>query len=173
MKKLLIVISLLGICSCATIKVQYDYEKNTNFSNYSTYHYYYNIDTGLSELDDKRLFRAVDSVLQSKGFLLSEEPDFLVNITSMSFSSPRQNTVGLGVGGGGGAMGGGVSVGLPLGGTKEEKQFQFDFIDSQKESLFWQAISISNYKEEGTPAAREKQLQEIVSKVFAKYPPKK
>ena len=158
--------------SCTAVRVSYDYDKDTTFSNYSTYHYYYNIDTGLSDLDNRRLFKAIDSILLLKGLLLSEEPDFFVNVTSRSYVAPQPNSVGLGVGGTGGNIGGGLAIGLPIGGAKEEIEIQFDLIDSQKEELFWQAISSSSYREEGTPEAREQQLQKIVDKVFSKYPPK-
>lgn len=164
---------VLGLLSCASVRVNYDYEKSTDFSNYSTYNYYPEMTTGLSELDTKRLLAAVDSVMQAKGFLLAEEPDFLINIQSSAFRSPAGNTVGVGVGGTGGNVGGGVSVGLPLGRGKLEREIVFDLVDSQKDSLFWQAVSNSSFSENATPLNREKILREVVIKVFSKFPPSK
>ena len=102
---------VLLFMSCHVVRVQTDYEKETNFSNYSTYNYFSDLETGLSELDEKRLIKVLDAVMQSKGLLLSEEPDFLVNIQSGIYQTPRNNTVGVGVGGTGRNVGGGVSVG--------------------------------------------------------------
>ena len=46
---------LLIVASCAPINVNYDYEKGTDFTQYKTYNYYSDMETGLSELDTKRL----------------------------------------------------------------------------------------------------------------------
>ncbi|WP_345741615.1 DUF4136 domain-containing protein [Ulvibacterium marinum] len=166
----ILLVLLLG--SCNAIRVNYDYDKATDFSNYTTFNYYSDMDTGLSELDDKRLFRVLDIALQSKGLVFSEEPDFLINIQSNTFQTPRNSNVGLGVGGGGGNVGGGVSIGIPVGRPNLERQIQFDFVDNQKDMLFWQAVSESSFKEDASPLEREQKLKEIVEKVLSKYPPK-
>ena len=127
--------------------------------------------TGLNELDTKRLLRAMDSVLQTKGIQFSEEADFLINIESREFQLPQRNTVGVGVGGSGRNVGGGVSIGLPIGAANRETEIVFDFVDSRKDALFWQAISESSLRDNASPSTKEKVLQEIVAKVFSKYPP--
>ncbi len=127
--------------------------------------------TGLNELDTKRLLRAMDSVLQTKGIQFSEEADFLINIESRELQLPRRNTVGVGVGGTGRNVGGGVSIGLPIGAANRQMEIIFDFVDSRKDVLFWQAISESSLRDNASPSTKEKVLQEIVAKVFSKYPP--
>lgn len=159
--------------ACSTVRVNYDYDRETDYSNYTTYNYYNDMQTGLSQLDTKRLLDAVDSTMQAKGLLLAEEPDFFINITSNSYKAPRNNTVGVGVGGTGGNVGGGLSIGLPIGQPNLERLIQFDFVDSQKDALFWQAVSESSFRENLSPQAREAKLKQIVEKVFSKYPPKK
>lgn len=130
------------------------------------------METGLSQLDEKRLLRALDSTLRAKGYLLAEEADFLINILSSEYRRSPNNTVGVGIGGTGRNVGGGVSVGVPLGGTGLERQIQFDLVDSQKDALFWQAVSESGYRDNASPSVREAQLQKVVIKVFSKFPPK-
>lgn len=161
------------MASCATIQVSRDYEPQTNFSTYSTYNFYPEMETGLGDLDTKRLLRAVDSVMMDKGHMLSEEPDFYVNITSNSQLLPRQNTVGMGVGGTGGNLGGGISIGLPLGKAGTEYQITFDLVDPRKDQLFWQGIATLSWNANATPEAKERKLCQVVGKVFAQYPPKK
>lgn len=172
MKHLLLIFFLVFFVSCSAIKVNYDYDKETDFSAYSTYNYYPDMDTGLSELDTKRLLRAIDSTLRGKGFLLSEEPEFLIGIVSSSFQAPRNNTVGVGIGGGGRNVGGGMSIGLPVGTTNIKREIQFDFVDSQKDELFWQAVTESTLRENSSPQEREEKLRALVVKAFEKYPPK-
>ena len=157
--------------SCATTQVKYDYDPSADFSSYRTYNYFSDINTGLSELDTKRLFRALDSVLQQKGMKLSEEPEFLINIQGQSYYNPQTSSVGVGVGGTGGNVGGGVSIGVPVGGGSMEREIIFDFVDNEKDQLFWQAVSSSNISEKASPDVRERKIAEIVSKVLSKYPP--
>ncbi len=168
---LIVVCSL--VLSCAGVRVNYDYDKNTNFSNYTSYNYFSDIESGLSELDEKRLIHALDSTLQSKGYLLAEEPDFFINILSSEYRSSPNNAVGVGVGGTGRNVGGGISVGLPLGNSGIQRQIQFDFVDAQRDALFWQATSESGYRENASPNVREDRLNAVVKKVFSKFPPEK
>ncbi|NNE76937.1 MAG: DUF4136 domain-containing protein, partial [Pricia sp.] len=99
MKSLGLFLLIIVSGSCGSIRVNYDYDKDTDFSNYSTYNYYPDMLTGLSELDNKRLLNAVDTEMRLKGIRFSEDPDFLVNIESRSFQAPRNNNVGVGLGG--------------------------------------------------------------------------
>jgi hypothetical protein len=172
MKSLKIVLLSLIITSCAPIYVNYDYEKGTDFSKYKTYNYYSNLETGLSELDDKRLFDVLDAKLQSQGLTLSKTPDFMINIKSEVYQDQQRNTVGVGVGGSGRHVGGGVSVGIPIGQAKVSRQIIFDFIDDNGIGLFWQAISESSFNPNASPEKREERLQAIVERVFSGYPPK-
>ena len=163
---------VLLFTSCHVVRVQTDYEKETDFSNYATYNYFSDLETGLSELDEKRVIKVLDAAMQAEGILLSEEPDFLINIESGIDQTPRINTVGVGVGGTGRNVGGGVSVGIPIGQANVQREIIFDFVDSQKDLLFWQATSKSSLNENATPVEREKKLKAIVEKVLSKYPPK-
>ena len=171
MKKYSFILVFLCLCACASVRVSYDYDPATDFSAYRTYNYFGDMYTGLSDLDTKRLINAVDSVMQQNGIKLAEEPEFLINIQSQSFYNPQNSSVGVGVGGTSGNVGGGVSIGVPVGGNSLERELIFDFVDSQKNQLFWQAISTSNLNENADPLTREKKINEIVNKVFSKYPP--
>jgi hypothetical protein len=158
--------------SCGATRVNYDYDKTTDFSAYTTYGYFADIETGLSQLDERRLINAMDAILQSKGLLFSEEPDMLINIQSTVLRGQATNAVGVGLGGGGGAVGGGISVGIPVGGPNVAREIKIDLVDAKKDLLIWQAISESPYKEGDSPMIKEKKMQELVVKIFEKYPPK-
>ncbi len=161
------------VVSCAPIYVNYDYESNTDFSQYKTYNMIPEMQTGLSELDTKRLLDGIDQYLQSKGYTVSETPDFLVNVTSNEFQMDRGNTVGVGVGGGGRNIGGGINIGIPVGGANISRKITFDFINEKNKALFWQAVSESSYNPKSSPEKREERLKAIVAKAFSKYPPEK
>ncbi len=173
MKSLLTFTLVFSLMGCASINVNYDYDKQTNFADYTTYNYYPDMNTGMNELDAKRLFDAIDSYMQTKGMLLAEEPEFYINIKSTMYQSPSNSRVGFGVGGGGGGVGGGVSMGIPVGQANMDRRIQFDFVDRQKDAMFWQAISEGSFKQNSTPEAKEVYFKNVVEKVFSKYPPKK
>ncbi|MBM1106086.1 DUF4136 domain-containing protein [Aurantibacter crassamenti] len=171
--RLILSFFLLVLCtSCGATKVNYDFDKDTDFTNYTTYNYYSDLNTGLSELDEKRLLNIMDITLQIKGMVYSEEPDFLINITSESFQAPQNSSIGVGVGSGGRNIGGGVSVGIPVGQNKLQRKIRFDFVDAKRDQLFWQANCQNTYKENVPPAIREENLAELVDKMLSKYPPK-
>ena len=172
MKPIKTFLLLLFVASCAPIYVNYDYEKQHDFTKYKTYNYYSDLETGLSELDTKRLLYVMDEALKAKGFTLSSTPDFFINITSSEFQENRNSTVGVGVGGGGRNVGGGISIGIPLGQQNVNRQIIFDFIDENGIGLFWQAVSESSFNPNAKPEERESRLKAIADKVFAGYPPK-
>ena len=173
MKSFSVILLLLFITSCAPIYVNYDYEKSTDFKKYKTYNYYSDLETGLSELDTKRLLDVLDTQMQAKGLTISETPDFYVNVVSSEYENNSRNNVGVGVGGGGGRnVGGGISIGLPIGQPKMSRTILFEFIDEDGIGLFWQAESESGFNPNASPDNREAKLQNIVVKVLSKYPPK-
>ncbi|WP_149274805.1 DUF4136 domain-containing protein [Pareuzebyella sediminis] len=163
---------LFTLLSCSSVRVNYDYEEAADFSNYHTYNYYSDMNTGLSELDTRRLLTSLDGQMKLKGIRFSEDPDFLINIESRLIPSPNSTSIGLGVGGTGRNVGGGISVGIPVGQSNIERQIFFDLIDSHSNALFWQAVSEDSFKENISPEKREEHLQALVAKVFSKYPPK-
>ncbi len=171
MRNLLYILVLCFLFSCNAVRVNYDYDKATDFSNYATYNYFEDMESGLSQLDEKRLLDILDSTLQAKGYLLSEEPEFLINIKSFVFQSNSGNNVGVGVGGGGRNVGGGLSIGIPVGNSGIQRQILFDFVDANKNSLFWQADTQSGFRDNAAPIDREEQLKRVVAKAFSKYPP--
>jgi hypothetical protein len=171
MKTFILLLAIFIFMSCG-VTVNYDYEKATDFSKYKTYNYYSDLETGLSDLDTKRLQHVLDQGMLAKGFTKSDYADFLINITSSEYQNQNRNTVGVGVGGSGRNVGGGISIGIPVGKSKMSREIVFEFVDAEKNNLFWQAISESNYKENTSPEKREENLKAIVAKVLEGYPPK-
>ncbi|AUP80314.1 DUF4136 domain-containing protein [Flavivirga eckloniae] len=169
LKTLLLVLLIIG---CAPIRVSYDFDRTVDFNTYKTYNYYTDMNTGLSELDTKRLLNAIDKQMAVKGFSLSDKPDFFIDIKSNEYREANRSTVGVGLGGGGRNVGGGISVGIPVGQSNVNRRIIIDFVDENKKQLFWQAVSESNYNPNAIPGEREKKLNAVVEKVLIGYPPK-
>lgn len=172
MRYLLSIVLVFVLVSCSSVRVNYDYDRTVDFSSYSTYNYFADMQTGLSQLDERRLLHAVDSTLKARGYRLAEEPEIFINIMSDEYRSAPKNNVGVGIGGTGRNVGGGISVGLPLGGLNLQRSIQIDLVDSQRDALVWQAVAESGLRDNASPSVREQQLQAVVKKVFSKFPPK-
>ena len=162
---------VLFLSSCG-VTVNYDYENSTDFSKYKSYNFYSDLETGLSDLDTKRLLRFMDTSLIARGYIKSDYPDFMINIVSSEFQNSNQSNVGVGVGGTGGNIGGGISIGFPLGQSNTNREIVFEFVDAKKNSLFWQAVTQRNYNPNNSPELREAKLKVIVDKILDGYPPK-
>ena len=169
MKSLKYLILIICVTSCAPIYVNYDYEKATNFSEYKTYNFFSNIESGLNGLDEKRLISALETELNAMGLEKSENASFFIDIKSEEFESSSNNSVGLGVGGGYS----GVSVGIPFGKPNINKQITVEFVDESKTGLFWQATSESGFKQNQKPEKREARFKAIVEKMLEGFPPEK
>jgi hypothetical protein len=162
--------SLLLSCG-ATVGV--DYDEAIDFSTYTTYDFYPSIDSGLSDLDDKRVMKVADSLLQERGFVKSETPQLYVNFFANEYLSDSANTLGIGIGGGGGNVGVGAGGGIPIGGRVINQQLTFDFIDVAKDDLVWQAVAEDEYKEKASPAKKARYYWGLLAKILKEYPPKK
>jgi len=173
MKTILLLCSMVLLYSCGP-SVYVDFEKNQDFSEFSTYKFYPDIDSGLNELDDKRVKYAIDSVLQQQGFTKSNFNRFYINFYANESVSNSRNTIGIGIGGGGGNVGVGVSGGIPIGGRTINQQLTIDIIDAHKDQqLVWQAVIEGDLKEKATPKQKEAYYYNILQKALKKFPPKK
>lgn len=170
MKFLPNILFCLFLVSCgATVAV--DYDKQVDFSKYTSYNYFPTIDSGLNELDDTRIMQITDSILQESGFIKSEAPQLYINFYTKESISPSRSTIGIGVGGGGGNVGVGVGGGIPIGGNVISQQLTLDFIDVEKDALVWQAVAEGEMKERATPSQKEAYYLNVIKKILAKFPP--
>ncbi|MBU2949513.1 DUF4136 domain-containing protein [Tamlana agarivorans] len=172
MKFSIIILFAFLFVACAPVKVRYDYDKTTKFSNYKTYQYFADMQTGLSEFDTNRLLNAIDLKMKTLGYRVTESPDFYIDIKSKAYQNPRQSSIGVGLGGGGRNVGGGVSVGIPIGESEVNCMLTIDFVDQGKNQLFWQAISDFKFNSNQTPDQKEKKFKIVIEDVLSQYPPK-
>ena len=167
---LLLISIILASCG-ASLTLDYDTEKD--FSEYTTYQFYNDIDSGLNQLDDKRIKAAIDSSFQKRGFQKTDYCRFYVNFYASEYISASRNTLGIGVGSGGGNVGVGVSGGIPIGGKVVNQKLTIDIIDgSIGQSLAWQVIIEGEIKEKATPEQKEAYYFAEIDRALRKFPPK-
>jgi hypothetical protein len=180
LKLLPILILTLAITSCSSIKVAADYDKEANFVNYKTFAFFKTgIDKAeISDIDKRRILRAVESELLTQGYTKSENPDLLVSIFTKSQQrvDVYNNNWGMGAWGWGGygpwGMGGPGGWGMnqqPMVSTQSEGTLFIDLIDANKKELVWQGMG-TGYLPRNIEK-KDVRIKEFVSKVMEKFPP--
>ncbi len=163
---------LFVFTSCTTVRVVSDYDRQANFNEYKSFAFYKpGIDKAeISDLDKKRILRAINSELAAKGMNKSESPDLLVSI----FTKERErinvynNNFGWGWGWNpwwyGGYYGNSVS-------RSTEGSLYIDLIDAKTNELVWQGVGSARLITSGNIEKKEARIREIVREILMKYPP--
>jgi len=174
MKRFLPVIFLfyiLLLTSCGGPKAYFDYDQKVNFDQFESYNFYDQMETGLNELDEDRMIQALNTGLSKRGFTSSATPDFKINFYTEVFEKQSNSSIGLGVGGGGGVVGGGVSGGIPVGGSRLYMSITIEFTNATDDELYWQAVVEHQFNQDASPEERMYFFTEVVEKALENYPP--
>lgn len=172
-KTLFIAISTALLSSCATISLKTDYDPGAAFDDYRTYRVNPDMQSGMSELDQRRLVRLIDSVMQARGFERKLIPDLIVDVRSQIYRRESQPSFGFGMGGTNANVSGGMSVGIPAGGSSLRRQIDIAFFEFTTDKIVWEARTETGFKEKITPGEREEALRKVVVKALDAYPPQK
>lgn len=162
---------LLIFTSCSTVKVAADYDKEANFNQYNSFAFYKpGIDKAqISDLDKKRILRAIEENLNAKGMTKSEKPDLLVSIFTKEKERIDVYNNNFGYGWGWNPYWYGGYNNSSVSRTPEGTLF-IDLIDSKTNNLVWQGMGsadlVTNNMEK-----KEERIREIVMKIIAEYPP--
>ncbi len=177
--KLLPLVVLFIATSCVSVRVSSDYDKETNFEAYKTFAFYKKgIDkVEISDLDKRRILRAIESDLVAKGFTKSESPDLLVNIFTKS--REKINVYNNSYSGwypwyygGFDPYGYGFGHGAYNNVTKSTEGTLFiDLIDANKKELAWQGIGTGALASSRNITKKEERIKEFVTEILATYPP--
>ncbi|MBU3024577.1 DUF4136 domain-containing protein [Zobellia galactanivorans] len=166
---------LLFLSSCTSVRVLSDYDKEANFDSYKTYAFYKTgIDKAqISDLDKKRILRAIEAEMGKRGFSKSENPDILVSIfTKEKEQVDIYNNYWGGYYGWGwnpyywGPGWGGSNVS-----TRTEGSLYIDLIDAKSKELVWQGKGVGNLVNVSNIEKKEERIREFVSEILMQYPP--
>lgn len=162
---------LLVMSSCTSVRVVSDYDTTASFDNYRSFAFFKpGVDKAqISDLDKKRILRAIDTELTAKGMIKSENPDLLISI----FTKERErvdvynNNFGWGWGWNpwwwGGGFGNTVS-------SRTEGTLYIDLIDTTTNELVWQGLGTANISHLSVER-KIARIQEIVAKILEEFPP--
>tara|TARA_R110002049_G_scaffold71370_1_gene183905 strand:+ start:69205 stop:69753 length:549 start_codon:yes stop_codon:yes gene_type:complete len=178
MKKVIYMLPLLAllfvVSSCSSVKVATDYDRNANFNQYKTFAFYKTgIDKAeISDLDKRRILRAIEAELLAKGFTKSENPDLLISLFTKSHQrvDVYNNAWGYGGWGWGGFSPWGWGYNMqPSVSTSSQGALYIDLIDANKKELIWQGMGTGYLTQ--NMEKKDERIKEFVSKIMEAYPP--
>jgi hypothetical protein len=177
LKFLPVILLLFVVSSCTSVKVATDYDRNANFNTYKTFAFFKTgIDKAeISDLDKRRILRAIEAELLAKGFTKSENPDILVSLFTKSQQRVDVYNNAWGWGGWGwGGWGWGPAWGWgwnqqPSVSTRTEGVLFIDLIDANKKELVWQGQGTGYLSK--NMEKKEERIKEFVNKIMEQYPP--
>ena len=186
-KQLLIpAFAIVFLTSCVSVRVVADYDREADFNSYKTFAFYKTgIDKAeISDLDKKRILKAIDAEMSTMGFQKSNSPDLLVSIFTKEKERVDVFNQGFGPGWGWGwGWGGWYGPGWwgpgwgwggywgPAVSTRTEGVLFIDLIDAKSNELVWQGKGQGNLNTSGNIEKKEERIKEFVSEILAKYPP--
>ncbi len=168
MKKLLFsLIALLLMTSCVSVRVASDYDQQVDFTQYKSFAFFKpGIDKAeISDLDKKRILRAIEAKMLEKGFTKSKKPDLLVSI----FTKERERINNNPNWGYNPWMWGPFPNNTVS--TRTEASLYIDLLDAKKKELIWQGKGTGTLSQ--NVAEKQERINKFVNKILDEYPPRK
>lgn len=180
MKTLLITVSVGLLTGCSSVSVNRDYDTAVNFSTLKTFAWQHagQPETGDpridNDLNDERIRAAVGATLAMKGFRPTEREnaDFLVAyfVEHQRKLSSGSMSVGMGRSSYGRHGGVGYSTGVS---EYDQAILTIDMLNPANEKMIWRGVGTRSTYEGSNPKKSTKIVNEAVSKILKKFPPKK
>lgn len=166
--KVLLMLLIIAIAtSCGTVRVSTDYDQQVNFNQYKSFAFFKpGIDKAeISDLDKRRILRAIEAELLAKGFVKSENPDLLISIFTKEHERVDvYNNYGWGWG-----WNPYWGMGYNNISTRTEGSLYIDLIDASKKELVWQGKG-TGYLTHNIEKKQER-INEFVKEILSKFPP--
>jgi hypothetical protein len=176
-KHFILLFTSVLLFSCSSVKVVTDYDAKVDFNQYKTFAFYKTgIDKAeISDLDKKRVLRAIESELLAQGFTKSENPDMLVSFFTKSrrkVDVNQNNNFGYGLGWGWNPwIRNGMNNSIQVNQYTEGTLF-VDFIDTSEKELVWQGIGTGALVVQNREK-KEVRIKKFVKEIISRFPPGK
>lgn len=180
----LIIVTLLAACASSTT-IKSDYDHSVDFSQYKTYGYYSPLgieNANYSSLLGQMFRDAIDAQMRPKGYVKSDNPDLLINVSARLEDKTQVRTYSDPVmhGGFGGYYGYRGGMYDPWGGygygtTTHVSQYtegtvNIDMVDIKQKRMVWEGIAIGRIDEQKKSGELRSDIHSGVAEMFANYP---
>jgi hypothetical protein len=172
MKYVVFFFAIVLFVSCSSIRVYSDFDNSVDFSQYKTYAFFKpQIDkVDISDLDKRRILKAIDNELSSKGLSKSETPDILIGFTTNAKEKIYVNNIsnwGWGWGWGFNPWLWGPTNNTVS--TRTEGTLYINVIDGVSKQLVWQGKGRGGIQE--NMKNRDERITLFVQEIIGNYPP--
>jgi hypothetical protein len=159
---------ILTMVSCNSIRVYTDYDSGVDFSKYKTYAFYKpGIDkVEISDLDKRRILKAIDKEMAGKSLMKSKTPDLLVSINTTAKEKVYVNSMNYGYWGWNPFF---LGPNFNTVSSQTEGALYIDLIDVNTKQLVWQGKGnggITEYTKD-----RDERIGLFVTEILNTYPP--
>ena len=179
-KPVILALSLL-LLGCATIPVNYDYDRQANWSSYKTYDWYAASARAkgkaagvVNPIMDSRVRHAVEQELATRGYKLEKtgEPDFLVTYYPVYQDHTVVTQSGM-YGGWGYRRPFGYGVAVPFTDVYQYRDgaIVLEIVDHKTNQMVWQAIGQGALTGIVDPRDADEQVAGAVKQILARFPP--
>ena len=178
----LITFALITACS-SPVKIHSDYDHSIDFSQYKTYGYYSPMgieNPNYSSLMGQMFRNAIDAQMKPRGYVLSDKPDILINVSAKLQDKTRVTTTSDPMMYGGGYYGYRGGMYDPWGGygygtsthvsQYTEGTVNVDMVDTKQKRMIWEGIAIGRVNEKETNEELRADIQSGVAEMFDNYP---
>jgi hypothetical protein len=177
---LLITFGLMTACASST-KIQSDYDRSVDFSQYKTYGYYNPMgieNPNYSSLLGQMFRDAIDTQMLARGYVKSSNPDLLFNVSARLEDKTRVTTTTDPMMYGGGYYGYRGGMYSPWGGygygtTTHVSQYtegtvNIDMVDPKLKRMLWEGVAIGRVKDKNDNLRQD--VMNGVAEMFEGYP---
>lgn len=162
---------VLVFASCNSVRVATDYDREVNFNQYQSFAFFKpGIDKAeISDLDKKRILRAIEAEMLAKGFTKSDNPDLLVSIFTKTKENINIYNNNFGYGYGWGWHPWYWGAGPNTVNSTTDGTLYIDLIDAEDKELVWQGMGTAALAKKVDK--KQERISEIVREIMEKYPP--
>lgn len=172
MRYFTLIFTVLLFVSCASIQVYSDFDNSVDFSQFKTFAFFKpQIDqVDISDLDKRRILKAIDSELSAKGLSKSETPDILIGFTTNAKEKIYVSTMSnFGWGWGWGLNPWFWGPNNNTVSTRTEGTLYINVIDGVSKQLIWQGKGRGGIQE--NMKDRDERIALFVQEIIENYPP--
>ena len=172
MRYFTLIFTVLLFVSCASIQVYSDFDNSVDFSQFKTFAFFKpQIDqVDISDLDKRRILKAIDSELSAIGLSKSETPDILIGFTTNAKEKIYVSTMSnFGWGWGWGLNPWFWGPNNNTVSTRTEGTLYINVIDGVSKQLIWQGKGRGGIQE--NMKDRDERIALFVQEIIENYPP--
>ena len=179
-KPLVALMAVLLMTACAsTTNIQSDYDRSVDFSQFKTYGYYSPMgieNPNYSSLLGQMFRDAIDAQMKSRGYVLSDKPDLLINVSAKMQDKTQVRTYSDPMYGGYYGYRGGLYDpwgGYGYGSSTHVSQYtegtvNVDMVDIDQKRMVWEGIAIGRVKDKNDNLRQD--IMDGVAEMFQNYP---